>query len=88
MPRDYKRERDLVVERWYGSKPSARNPEADRVRSTNTIGPSDGYGVPFPANNPYGPTGHCLVWRYSLNSYGYGVQNVEGSRKHRAPAGL
>lgn len=80
MPRDYRQERDLIVERWYGSKSSTRNPEADRIRSANTIGPSDGYGVPLPANNPYPLAGHCLVWRYSLDSYGYGVQNVEGGR--------
>ena len=78
MARDYKRERSLVVERWYGSKWHSRNTNGDRMRSENTISPADGYGIPSPLNDPYPLAGHCLVWRYSLNSDGYGRQKVEG----------
>ena len=85
MARNYRQERDLIVERWYGRKPSEQNPRAQRVPGPEVVSPDDGYGVKIPVNAPYPLAGHCLMWRYSLNSGGYGIQRVGGrdERVHR-----
>ncbi len=85
--RDYRYERDMVVRRWYGSNPTARNPRPSRQWSgSGPIGPSDGYGIQTPPNLPIPLAGHCLAWRYGLNAEGYGVQTIDGRTElvHRA----
>ena len=87
MPRNYRNERDLLVERWYGAKPPVgrSNPRPRRIRSEDPISPEDGYGMPNPVNSPMVLFGHCLAWKYSLSGEGYGIQYIDGKpeRVHR-----
>lgn len=85
--RDYRYERDMVVQRWYGSNPAARNPRPSRQWSSGgPIEPADGYGIETPPNLPIPLAGHCLAWRYGLNADGYGVQTIDDKTElvHRA----
>lgn len=85
--RNYRYERDMVVQRWYGSNPTARNPRPSRQWSGSwPIEPADGYGIETPPNLPIRLAGHCLAWRYGLNTEGYGVQTIDGKMElvHRA----
>lgn len=68
MARDYRRERDALVRRFYGAPPPARNPRPRRPWSEpDTISRQDGYGLPAPVNSPYHLYGHCIAWAYGLN---------------------
>ncbi len=79
MARDYRKERDALVRRFYGAPPPARNPRPKPSRSEpNTISPQDGYGLPAPVNSPYHLYGHCIAWAYGLNQDGYGTLIVDG----------
>ena len=79
MARDYRRERDALVERFYGARPHVRNPRPRRSWSeSDTINPQDGYGLPAPVNSPYHLYGHCIAWAYGLNQDGYGTLIVNG----------
>ena len=86
MPRDYRRERDSIVQRWYGREPTGKNPRPQRSWSSGPIRPEDGLGIENPVNNPFPLFGHCIAWRYTLDSDGYGAQTVDGKREkvHRA----
>ena len=86
MPRDYRVERDAIVERFYGAPPTPRNPRANRSsRDPSLIGPQDAYCIPAPLNSPYDLYGHCLAWAYSINDRGYGILTIDGQpqRAHR-----
>ena len=79
MARDYRRERDALVTRFYGAPPPGRNPRPRRLWSErDTINPRDGYGMPTPVNSPYHLYGHCIAWAYSLSQDGYGTLIVDG----------
>ena len=79
MARDYRKERDALVRRFYGAPPPARNPRPKRTWSEpDTISPQDGYGIPAPVNSPYHLYGHCIAWAYGLNQDGYGTLIVDG----------
>ena len=86
MPRDYRLERDAIIQRWYGDNPRPRNPRPHRSWEEGPIRPVDCLGIPMQVNSPFRPVGHCMVWRYSLNQDGYGILNVEGKQvlAHRA----
>lgn len=86
MPRDYRTERDAVIERWYGGNSQPRNPRPRRSWNEGPITPADCFGVPMQVNSPFTPFGHCMVWKYGLNRDGYGVLTIEGKQElaHRA----
>ena len=86
MPRDYRRERDLIIERWYGRKPTGRNPGPRRSWADGPIRPEDGFGIENPVNHPFPLFGYCIAWRYTLDSDGYGTQTIDGGSEkvHRA----
>ena len=78
MARDYRKERDALVMRFYGAPPTGRNPRPRRSWSEpDTVKPEDGYGIPAPVNSPYHLYGHCIVWAYGLNQDGYGTLIVD-----------
>ena len=81
MPRNYQVERDAIIQRWYGNNPQPLNPRPNRSPGANIIGPADCLGIPIPVNLPFMPWGHCMVWKYSLNQGGYGVQRVDGKQQ-------
>ena len=79
MARDYRRERDALVMRFYGAPPSGRNPRPRRSScEPDTINPKDGYAMPAPVNSPYHLYGHCIAWAYGLNQDGYWTLIVDG----------
>ena len=82
MARDYQKERDALVERFYGAPPATMSGSR---RGSSDISPQDGYGLPAPLNAPYPLYGHCLAWAYSLRDGGYGMASVDGppQRVHR-----
>ena len=86
MPRDYRTERDAVIQRWYGGNPQPRNPRPRRSWSEGPITPADCFGVPMQVNSPFTPFGHCMVWKHGLNRDGYGFLTIEGKQElaHRA----
>ena len=69
--RDYTRERDQLILRYHGTPPAKKVPQAAR-EPKDSITESDYVGVRSPINAPYYLTGDCLLWKYSLNSDGYG----------------
>ena len=81
MPRNYRTERDAIIERWYGNNPSSRNPKPQRAWSEDPITPADCLGVPIPVNAPYYLFGHCMVWKYTLNQDGYGMLRIDGKQE-------
>ena len=86
MPRNYRTERDAIIQRWYGGNPQPRNPRLHRSWKDGPITPADCLGVPMQVNSPFSPFGYCMVWKYGLNQYGYGVLTIEGKQElaHRA----
>ena len=86
MPRDYRTERDAIIQRWYGGNPQPRNPRLHRSWKDGPITPADCLGIPMQVNSPFSPFGYCMVWKYGLNQYGYGVLTIEGRQEltHRA----
>ena len=86
MARDYRTERDAVIQRWYGGNPQPRNPRPRRNWNEGPITPADCFGVPMQVNSPFTPFGHCMVWKYGLNRDGYGVLTIAGKQElaHRA----
>ena len=81
MPRNYQVERDAIFRRWYGNNPQPLNPRPNRSPGASVIGPEDCLGIPIPVNLPFMPWGHCMLWKYSLNRGGYGVQRVDGKQQ-------
>ncbi len=86
MPRNYRVERDVITQRWYGGNPQPRNPRPRRSWKEGPITPADCLGIPMQVNSPFSPLGHCMVWKYGLNQYGYGTLTIDGKRElaHRA----
>ncbi len=86
MPRDYRTERDAIIQRWYGGNSQPRNPRPRRSWNEGPITPADCFGVPMQVNSPFTPFGYCMVWKYGLNRGGYGVVTIEGKQElaHRA----
>ena len=86
MPRDYRTERDAIIQRWYGGNPETRNPRPQRSWAEGPITPADCFGIPMQVNSPFTPFGNCMVWKYGLNRDGYGVLTIDGKQKlaHRA----
>ena len=86
MPRNYGKERDLIIRRWYGRDPTGRNPRPMRFWSEGPIRPEDGLGIDNPVNSPLPLVGHCIAWRYTLDSDGYGTQKIDDrtEKVHRA----
>lgn len=79
MPRNYRTERNGLIQRYYGAPPSGRNPGPNRSTTDGAIvRPQDGHGLPAPVNSPYPLYGHCIAWSYRLNVEGYGTLNVDG----------
>ena len=86
MPRDYRTERDAIIQRWYGGNPQPRNPRPRRSWKQRPITPADCFGVPMQVNSPFNPFGYCMVWKYGLNRDGYGALTIDGKQElaHRA----
>ena len=84
MPRNYQVERDAIFRRWYGNNPQPLNPRPNRSPGASVIGPEDCLGIPIPVNLPFMPWGHCMVWKYTLNQGGYGVQRDRHGLRHAA----
>ena len=84
--RDYTKERDLLLQRWYGVNPQPKYYRIDRHWPSPIREGQDVLTVRTPVNNPFRIYGHCLVWKYTLNRYGYGVLTVAGKQElaHRA----
>lgn len=86
MPRNYRKERDTILQRWYGGNPQPRNPRPRRDWTEGPITPADCLGIPMQVNSPFSPFGHCMVWKYGLNRDGYGTLTIDGKQvlAHRA----
>ena len=86
MPRNYRTERDAIIERWYGCNPQPRNPRPRRKWEEGPITEADCFGVPMQVNSPFISLGPCMVWKYRLNQGGYGVLIIDGKQElaHRA----
>ena len=86
MPRNYRIERNAIIQRWYGGNVQSRNPHPRRNWEEGPVTPSDCVGIPVPVNSPFRFPGHCLVWKYGLDRGGYGVLTIDGKRElaHRA----
>ncbi len=86
MARDYRIERDAVVRRWYGGISQTRNPIPNRTWNEGPIIPADCLGIPMQVNSPFMLLGHCMVWKYALNSDGYGSLKIDQRQEmaHRA----
>ena len=86
MPRNYRLERNAVIQRWYGGNTRPRNPRPRRSWKEGPVTPSDCFGIPMPVNAPFRFPGHCLVWKYGLDRGGYGALTIDGKRElaHRA----
>ena len=86
MPRNYRIERDATIQRWYGRNSQPRNPRPHRSWIEGSISPDDCFGVPMQVNSPFIPYGYCMVWKYGLNRYGYGILTIDGKQElvHRA----
>lgn len=67
--------RDYLLRHYYGSD-GGRRP---RGRSRVVV--DDYRAVPIPVNLPTAVAGSCLIWRWALNTYGYGA--VSGELAHR-----
>ena len=77
MPRDYRKERDAIIRRWYGRHPGPDSPGRLRNWQKDPISPADCMGIPMQVNSPFTPIGHCLVWKYGLNRDGYGILTID-----------
>ena len=86
MPRNYRTERDATIQRWYGRNSQPKNPRPHRSWIEGPISPDDCFGVPMQVNSPFIPYGYCMVWKYGLNRYGYGILTIDGKQElvHRA----
>ena len=79
MKRDYRKERNGLIGRYYGASPPSRSRRPRRnQKDEENVAPEDGYGLPAPVNSPYPLYGHCIAWAYSLNGDGYGTVPVHG----------
>ena len=81
MPRNYRKERDAIIRRWYGRNPQASNARRHRSWKERPIAPADCLGLPTPTNAPFILMGHCLVWKYGLNRDGYGTLTIDGKQQ-------
>ena len=86
MPRNYRLERNAIIQRWYGGNTQSRNPRPHRSWNEGPITPADCFGIPMPVNSPFRPFGYCMVWKYGLNRDGYGILTIDGTQElaHRA----
>ena len=75
--REYKVERDAIIRRYHGATPQ-KKPHQPARDPENPIMESDYVGAPLPPNLPYYMLGDCLLWKYSLNTGGYGVLTIKG----------
>ena len=81
MPRNYRTERDAIIQRWYGGNPQPRNPRPHRSWKEGPITPADCLGIPMQVNSPFSPLGYCMVWKYGLNRDGYGTLTIDGKQE-------
>ena len=81
MPRNYRTERNAVIQRWYGGYSQPGNPRPRRRWSEGPITPADCLGIPMQVNSPFHPYGYCMVWKYGLNSDGYGILTIDGRQE-------
>ena len=86
MPRNYRTERNAIIQRWYGGNTQSRNPKPRRSWKGGPITPSDCFGIPMHVNSPFRLFGHCMVWKYGLNRDGYGILTIDRKQElaHRA----
>ena len=86
MPRNYRIERNAVVQRWYGDNSQTKNPRPNRSWAGGPVSAADCLGIPAQVNSPYRLLGHCMAWRYGLNRDGYGIVMIKGKQElaHRA----
>ena len=81
MARNYQVERDGVIRRWYGGNPQPRNPRPRRTWAEVPVTPADCLGIPMHVNSPFFILAYCMVWKYTLNRYGYGVLTIDGKQE-------
>ena len=79
--RDYTKERDLVLQRWYGANPQPKHRGVNRHWPNPIRERQDVLTVKPPVNNPFHIYGYCMVWKYTLNGHGYGVLTVDGKQQ-------
>ena len=60
MPRDYRKERDLIVQRWYGRKPTGRNPRPLRSCRKIRFARKMGSGLRTRPTTPFHSSGTAL----------------------------
>ena len=86
MSRNYRTERNAIIQRWYGGNTQSRNPRPRRSWIEGPVTPSDCFGIPIQVNSPFRPFGPCMVWKYGLDRGGYGILTIDGKRElvHRA----
>ena len=86
MSRNYRTERDGVLQRFYGDYAQPTNPIPHRSWSEGPITPADCLGIPMPVNSPFFVPGYCMAWKYTLNQDGYGTLVIDGKQElaHRA----
>lgn len=80
MPRNYRAERNAIIQRWYGGDAPPKNRKPHRTLDDDTITPADFLGVPLPVNSPFRVLGHCMIWKYPLTHEGYGYLTIDGKR--------
>ena len=81
MPRNYRTERDAIIQRWYGGNSQPKNPRPNRSWGEASITPADCFGIPMQVNSPFRAFGYCMVWKYNLNRGGYGTVTIDGKQE-------
>ena len=86
MTRNYRTERDAILQRFYGDYAQPQNPRPHRSWSEGPITRADCMGIPMPVNSPFFVPGYCMAWKYALNQEGYGTLLIDGKPglAHRA----
>lgn len=83
----WKARRDWWLDHFFLYQPGDRR----RSSRSKTITENDYVAIPSPVNLPIGVAGSCLIWRWGLDSYGYGqlcgrgthVMTFEATRANR-----
>ena len=71
----WKDRRDWWLDHFFYYQPGDRR----RSSRSKTITPNDYVAVPSPMNLPAGVAGPCLIWRWGLDSSGYGQLDGKGT---------
>lgn len=75
VPQVWKARRDWWLDHFFLYQPGDRR----RSNRSKIITPNDYVAIPAPMNVPTGAAGPCLIWRWGLDSYGYGRLSGKGT---------